>query len=670
MPMSTDFFERQDAARRGTTWLVAMFVLGVIAVVGGTMLVAWLAVEGFEGSHPVASEYDPAAATEAELVRLAVPGAAGAGALLLIAVGSLYKVAQLRGGGHVVAENLGGRRVAADATDPTERRLLNVVEEMALASGVPTPPVFLLRDEPAINAFAAGYTPSDAVVAVTRGTAEQLSRDELQGVVAHEFSHILNGDMRLNIRLIGVLHGILLLGLIGRIMVRLAANASRGPRRSSNKKGGDPTAYLFAIGLALIVLGYLGTLIGNFIKAAVSRQREYLADASAVQFTRNPGGLAGALKRIGAALGSRLVAPNASEASHLFFAQGVFEGITGLLATHPPLEARIRRLDPQWDGKFPAAAAVPPAALEREEQAAGLAGFDERPGSPIAAVVPAHRVREAVHQVGDPREPHRQYAASLLRSLPRPVLDSVREPYGARAVMFGLLADRSADIRQKQLGVLERLAAPDVASLTRRLLPDLDGLDVRARLPLVDLALPSLRAMSPSQYADFLKCFQELVAADDRLGLFEWTLYRVLLRHLRPQFEKSAPPRASYYGLQRMGRQCSVLFSALAHADAGVEGAAAALARAAEKLPGVAIELLPPQQCGLAPLSGALEDLATVVEKQRRPIIDACAACICADREVTVAEAELLRGVCDMLDCPMPPLLPGGPVLFAHSAAV
>ena len=227
--------------------------------------------------------------------------------------------------------------------------MINVVEEMALASGVPVPPVYLLPEEQGINAFAAGYSPSDAVVAVTRGTAEQLSRDELQGVVAHEFSHILNGDMRLNIRLIGVLHGILLLGLIGRFLLR--SGYYSGHRRNSKDNSG---AVLLVMGLVLLVLGFVGSVCGNLIKAALSRQREYLADASAVQFTRNPGGIAGALKRIGAAvMGSSLKHSNASEMSHMYFSQGVWEGFTGMMATHPPLPKRIRALEPNWDGKFP-----------------------------------------------------------------------------------------------------------------------------------------------------------------------------------------------------------------------------------------------------------------------------------------------------------------------------
>jgi hypothetical protein len=257
-----------------------------------------------------------------------------------------------------------------------------------------------------------------------------------------------------------------------------------------------------------------------------------------------------------------------------------------------------------------------------------------------------------------------------LRSLPRQLLDSAHEPYGARAVLFGLLLDRNLEVRQRQLARLAELAAADVYELTLKLVPLLDGLDVRARLPLVDLALPSLRAMSRSQYDEFLKCFKDLVAADNRLGLFEWTLYRVLLRNLQPQYEKTAAPKTAYYGLQRMGQQCSVLLSTLAHADNRRREAAAAFARGAAELREVEAMLLPPEACGLEPLSRALDDLSRVADKKRRQVVNACAACICADREVTVAEAELLRGVCDMLDCPMPPLLPGGPVVFEHQQVV
>jgi uncharacterized tellurite resistance protein B-like protein len=236
-------------------------------------------------------------------------------------------------------------------------------------------------------------------------------------------------------------------------------------------------------------------------------------------------------------------------------------------------------------------------------------------------------------------------------------------------VLFGLLLDRDPEIRAKQLAQLRTSTTKDVYALTEKLIPYVDILDVRARLPLVDLAMPALRAMSLSQYREFMTSFRELVQADNRLGLFEWTLYRVLTRNLRPQYEKTAAQRPALYGLQRMEGPCSVLLSTLAYADNRAAEAPEAFARGAAKLSGVAVRLREPAECGLKELSGALDELSQVAEKKRRPLVDACAAVICADREVTVAEAELLRGICDMLGCPMPPLLPGGPVEFAHEGA-
>jgi len=634
--MATDFFERQDVARRNTKWLVVMFVLAVIGVVGTTFVITAAALGAMDGGD----------------VPVEVPIGASAGALALIGGGSVYKIAQLAGGGTVLAERLGGRRIYPNATDQAEHRLLNVVEEMALASGVPVPSVFLLNDEKGINAFAAGFSPSDAVIGVTRGCAEQLSRDQLQGVVAHEFSHILNGDMRLNLRLIGVLHGILLMGLVGREILRLAG---RGGGRSRSRRG-NGTAYLLLIGLAFLVVGFVGLFFGNLIKAAVSRQREFLADASAVQFTRNPEGIAGALKRIGAAVfGSRLTTPRAAEASHMYFA----EGISGLFATHPPLEERIRRLDPQWDGQYPPplpADAV--AAIDAEEGAEGLVGaISQEVADEYGRRVPAQVVGYAAAQVGNPTAIHHEYVQQLLATIPQPIREAAHEPYGSRAVVYAFLLDRDADIRAKQLRTLEQSADENLFELTLRLTKPMTQLDMRARLPLIDLTLPALRSLSRPQYQEFARCFNELVRADQRLTLFEWALHQILMRHLRPQFEPVRPPQIRYYGLQRLAGPCSVLLSALARESQHDDQVA--FSAGARHLPDVPVELLPREASGLNQLHDALQELSHAAPKQRARLVDACGAAICADAAVNVAEAELLRAICDMLDCPMPPLLPG-----------
>ncbi len=635
--MATDFFERQSTARRNTKWLIWAFSLSVLGILATTFIVTTVAVGASENVHR--------AIGAGRGFPWQIPGAATVGALGLIAGGSLFKIAQLAGGGSTVAERLGGRRLYPNSLEPNERRLLNVVEEMALASGVPVPPVYLLKDEEGINAFAAGFSPSDAVIAVTHGCVEQLSRDQLQGVVAHEFSHILNGDMRLNLRMIGVLNGILLLGLVGRELLRFASYGGRSSRRN------DPTVYLLLVGVAMMVLGFLGTMLGNLIKAAISRQREFLADASAVQFTRNPEGIAGALKRIGAAVfGSRLTNPRAAEASHMYFA----EGINGLFATHPPLTERIRRLDPQWDGKFPKPLTTAATAALAGGDAAGFVGEAAslfRPHVPVAVV------RHAAEQVGNPTEVHRRYAAEIVAAMPPAVVDAAHDPYGARAVIYASLLDVDQSIRAVQLDALQRLAEPDVYELTLKLLSSVDQLDVRAYLPLVDMTLPALRALSPSQYQSFSKCFVKLVQADNRLGLFEWTLHQILLRHLRPQFEQVRPPQILYYGLQKLGGPCSVLLSTLARSSQCDDKFA--FESGARQLSDVPLRFLPAERCGLGDLQTALEQLTHVVAKQQQRLIDAAAATICADSEVRVEEAELLRGICDMLNCPMPPLLPG-----------
>jgi Zn-dependent protease with chaperone function len=644
--MPTDFFERQAVARRNTKWLVVMFVFAVIGIVGTTFVATAIAT----------------GAADHGKVNFGFPLLASAAALAIIVLGSLYKTAQLAGGGTVVAERLGGRRVFPNTIDPIERRTLNVVEEMALASGVPVPPVFLLSEEQGINAFAAGYSPSDAVVGVTRGCAQQLTRDQLQGVIAHEFSHILNGDMRLNLRLIGVLHGILLMGLIGRELLRIGAYSGGG-----RSKKNDGLAYLLVIGLAFMVIGFLGLFIGNLIKAAASRQREYLADASAVQFTRNPEGIAGALKRIGAAVfGSKLLSPRAAEASHMYFA----EGISTLFASHPPLSDRIARIDPQWNGKFPPALPADAVIGIGSEAAGAFAGESAAAdaGQPdiYDQPVPVSVVRRAVDQVANPTELHREYIRELIAAMPPEVIDAAHEPYGARALIFATLLDSNADVRAAQLRALQKSADENVFELTLKLVPAVNQLDVRAYLPLVDMAMPALRALSQSQYEQFSTCFIQLVEADQRLGLFEWTLHQILLRHLRPQFETVRPPQVRYYGLQQLGDQISVLLSTLAHASQHDDESA--FAAGAAHLQEVPMQLLPRERCGVGQLDEALRELRQVAPKLRAQLVDVSAACICADRNVSVEEGELLRAVCDMLNCPMPPLLAGqsvSPSLFA-----
>ena len=644
--MATDFFERQDIARRNTTRLVILFVLAVLAIIASIDLLL-AATMGYLARDSAAGGIDWTLAADPQLLAFAV-----AGTLIVVGGGSLFKVAQLRGGGRVVAEELGGRRLNPDTAVPSEQQLLNVVEEMAIASGTPVPPVYLLDQEAGINAFAAGFTPGDAVIGVTRGAAEQLTRDELQGVMAHEFSHILNGDMRLNIRLIGLLHGILIIGILGYFLLRMTAFSGYRRRRSRQERNQLP---ILALGAGLMVVGFFGTFFGNLIKAAVSRQREFLADASAVQFTRQPAGLAGALKKIGGlASGSAIQSPNAPEASHMFFGRAT-RGLSGLFSTHPRLPTRIRRIDPSWDGSFPEVAPVKGGGVAARSAVAGVAGLAD---AGAAGVGVGPRVARAIDQLGQPSEAHIRYAARLVGGLPPSIVSAAHEPHGARAVVYALLLDRKAGPRQAQIAHLSAAADPGVYRETLRLAPAIEQLDVRARLPLLDIALPALRGLTAAQYQRFRQNVNQLVRADDAIDPFEWSLHRILLHELETHHSNVAPVRIRHHTLAPLRPQCELLLSVLARA--GQRDAAAAEQAFEQGWRSLNLpqgRLRPADGNGLAALDGALAALEEAAPRVKRQILQAAVACMTADDTVTATEAELLRAFSTSLGCPMPPLL-------------
>lgn len=648
-----DFFEHQDAARRKTGRLVALFALCVAAIIAAIYALIVLIVV----QYPVTVTVDRGTRPLAEgwwhpQLLLGVIAAVGG----LILVGSLMKLAQLRGGGAAVAESLGGELLTHDTADPLTRRVLNVVEEMAIASGTPVPPVYLLAQEQGLNAFAAGYSVDDAVIGITRGAAERLTRPQLQGVIAHEFSHILNGDMRLNIRLISLLAGIVVIAMAGRVVLRSAMYAPRARGRSS--RDGNPLP-LIALGAGLLVIGSIGALFASIIRAAVSRQREYLADAAAVQFTRDPDTIGGALKAIGATSSrGRLDHPNAPEASHMFFASGVAVSLNSLFATHPPLRRRIARVDPTWDGKFPpppplASASAPVAGIAAVSAAARLAA-----AARAAKGAPAAPSR-AVADIGRPNAGHVALAEQLLARMPDALRDAAHDPFGARAVIYALLLDRDAagESRARQWTHLEAHADRAVLDMTRKIEPLARDLEPALRLPLIDMTLPALRQLTVSQFEPFEKNIDALIRADQRMDTFEWVLAGVLRRHLSPHHRDARKPRVDYYTLRTLGRECGILLSALARAGGGEQTAAReAFTRGARHLEPVQAPWLDADQSSLAQLDAALEKLNTATPPLKRSLLQAAATCVLADEQVTWREAELLRAVADRLDCPMPPL--------------
>ena len=658
-----DFFDRQEKTRRRTGFLLVYFtaaIAGTAAMVYFAAMLLWFFLQGQSASHyepsPPFVWWQPAVFVSVFLVTL-----------IVIVIGSLVKISDLRRGGSRVAEMLGGRQISPNTDDFYERRLLNVVEEMAIASGMTVPPVYVLTREKGINAFAAGYTSNDAVVAVTYGTMVGLKREEIQGVIAHEFSHILNGDMRLNIHLMGGLHGLLLIVLAGRALFHIRAR-------------GKGAVVVFLIGGVLVLVGSIGLLFGKLIKSAISRQREFLADAAAVQFTRNPEGLAGALKKIGGlAGGSRLLTPQAEGASHMFFGNGLR---SSSLATHPPLADRVRWLEPGFDGKFesvsldslhqaiseaegaPAPSKGPDSLVDVFTHPTDLAmtgailhGAGQTRRAP-AATSARRNPEKLMESIGAPLHDHVKRAVELIDSIPTELRDLARDPYGARAVIYLLLLDRDEAVQAVQIDILREKADAGVMAEVEKTIPLLSELTPEMRLPLFDLTLPALRLLSQDQYLPFRVNLRALIDADHRISIFEYALQRVLVCHLDPLFSgnKSRQRAAGMYAFCGVQEEISCVLSVLAHLN---PDASAAFKKAVEEIPDTRaiFTLWPEEECGWETLDTALDKLQGASFYIKKWTLASALVCLMHDREIAVEEVELFRAIADSLDCPVPPWL-------------
>jgi Zn-dependent protease with chaperone function len=638
-----NFFKSQDEARRSTGRLVALFALAVISLIIMTNLLVMLVFGYFSIEHAGSIGLHQFM----QLIDWHVFLVIGAAVTVVILLGSAYKILALAGGGTRIAEMLDAELVVNGSGDFRKQRLLNVVEEMAIASGTPVPPVYLLEEE-GINAFAAGYKPGDAIIGITRGAMEKLSREQLQGVIAHEFSHILNGDMKLNIRLIGLLHGILLIGMIGYYILRSTSHSRR-----SRDSGGAAI-----LGIGLVIIGYAGTFFGNLIKAAVSRQREYLADASAVQFTRNPDGIAGALKRIGGdASGSIIANPAGVQISHALFSEGIKTWLGSLYATHPPLEKRIYHIQPNWDGEFDYSKPVEtgPTAEERANTQQSPA---EKQALTMAAIATAMTSGAIADQTGQPTASQLDYAHHLINDLPPEFVAAVNDPYAARAVIYYLVLDKDKTTHNDQLQHLKSAADTGVYEETMKLL--LAGYELKKeyRLPLVDMALATLHQLSAKQYRLFKENLDSLIEIDKKISLFEWSIRKIVFHHLDPVFSRKPGTTAQHLQLAQAQPACALLLSVLVYSgkQQGINDDEV-FNHAIDELGIDEISLLPKSMIRLDQLNSALDRLAQLKPLEKPRLLKACAIAITADQQITTDEVEIYRAISAIIDCPVPPLV-------------
>ena len=631
-----DFFGHQDQARKASGRLVWLFAAAVVCII----VLIYVAAK----ATLIATEVGPG-----HLVDWPVLAAVTGLVVVIVGGAMLFKTAQLRTGGSVVAEMLGGRLVEIDTKDPQEKVLRNVVEEMAIASGVPVPDVFVIDGEEGINAFAAGWSPADAAIAITRGGLDAFDRDELQGVIAHEFSHVFHGDMRLNIRLMGVLFGIVCIAVIGRILCRGAfySGAMHHRRSSDDRRDGGQGIIIF--GFALIIIGYVGVFFARLIQSAVSRQREYLADASAVQYTRNPRGIGMALAKIGGLTG-RMKNPHTEEASHMLFADGVSR-MGGGLATHPPLEERIERVLPGFlkhvepEGSLTDAVTETPVAQQfAGGAAAGLAG-STTPGRLLGTV-------------GDPQPKHVAAAHQLLESLPLDLTVAAREPGRAPSLVYALLLDEDRSERDKQVQLLKDSAGDTAAVVhdTQACYRDVSALTRNLRLPLFELTIPALRSLPDGERRALQQRARELAMADEHLSPFEFALLKSLERHVRTTDQPTPRPHGRPLSLQQCKDEAAFVLSVIAHADAkgDTEKAAAAFARGAESLALPNVQLADPKTAKPQQLDRAIEQLGRMSPFAKRNLISGCAEVAASDGHLSADEVDLVRALGELWDCPVP----------------
>jgi len=639
-----DFFGHQDQARKRTKQLILLFALALLSLIFLTNLL----VAGFLWGNPdifpelgKETVRDPSFLDIFHYMSWKAWFTISAIVCSFVGLAYLYKAVKLSGGGS------------------------------SIASGMPVPQVYLLDDEIGINAFAAGFQPSDAVIGVTKGCLTKLSRLQLQGVIGHEFSHILNGDMRMNMRLIAILFGILCIGILGRVIVNAGARHSIYNRvatkptvfssSSSKKEGGVP---LFFIGIGLMILGYSGVFFGKLIQAAVSRQREYLADASAVQFTRDPQAIAEALKVIGyGGVGSAIGHSRREEFSHAFFGNAIYSHFSshfGFLATHPKLEDRIRRIDKRWDGEWvkpqtlrqaydESPQLAPKAKIRPEELLTGVAAA-------MTAAIDYQASDNSTDKLTDKKDSIELTDKKDSIDAEAVLTTAAHDSGNARALCYGLLlAPNNSLVHDQQLDLIQQYCGQGLLDQVKQLLPAVLQLDDSKRLAIIDKTIPALKLLSDDQYSEFKQLLVKLVQADGKIDLFEWCVYRMILQYLNPAFGKVKAIKAKHGNVKKLSSEIETLLSFVAnHGHDSLEGALESFSIGAG-IAGFEDLTLQPKTDSLKAFNVALDTLTQAYPHVKGRLMKALAACVRVDG-VKVVERELVQTIAAILECPTPDL--------------
>ncbi len=651
-----DFFDRQELARKNSKRLIYYYILAVIGIVGsfgfavlGARYLFLVQSSAQTNSLVRQSFFDPEFFLYSAL-----------GVLVLIILSTIFKIAALSEGGAAVAKSLGGKEVDSTTKDPRYRRLINVVEEMSIASGVPVPSIYVMEQEDGINAFAAGHSSSNATIGVTAGCLNKLSRSELQGVIAHEFSHILNGDMRLNIRMMSVLCGILMMFVAGKFILRGFGRSSS--RSRSNSKEGGGAVFIIVVALALLLIGLMGSIMARIIKAALSRQREFLADASAVQFTRDPSGISGALQKIGGFSGAKIEHPSAEEASHMFFGSCYKKKLSSLFATHPPIDERIRALGFTSDQhqNMPKGSELNSGQISVGETQSSVSSFSD---SSAHGSDPERGFFEEkdLNQIGQIMADQVVVAQRIVSEIDESLISLVHQKLGALAIVYSLLISEEEQVRDDQFEIIKGSCEDEISKIFKTILDQITDMHSTEKIALLDLAVPALRRLSPEEYGQFCEIINELINIDEQVDLFEFMIQKNIRLHLDTFFGRIQLPSETIKTLSKLNHQSSVLLSAIAgfgnedelnRIQAFKKGAAVLELYGTGKL-----KFLPPVNCGIGQMDEALKAFEKCVPTLKKTLLIACGKAAISDGRITSNEAEILRAIGDSIGTPIPPFV-------------
>lgn len=650
-----DFFDRQELARKNSKRLIFYYVLAVIGIVCSF----GFAVLGARYLFLVKLSDQTNSLVRQSFFNQDFFLYSAAGVLILILLSTLFKISALSEGGAAVAQSLGGKEVDPTTKDPRYRRLVNVVEEMSIASGVPVPSIYVMDHEDGINAFAAGHSSNNATIGVTAGCLNKLNRSELQGVIAHEFSHILNGDMRLNIRMMSVLFGILMMFIVGKFMLRSFGRSSS--RSSSSKKGGGE-GFIIVVSLALLLIGLMGSIMAKLIKAALSRQREFLADASAVQFTRNPSGISGALKKIGGFAGARIEHPRGEEASHMFFGSCYKKKLSNLFATHPPIDERIQAIGGASDEyqTLPKGSELNSEQISMDETQSLVSSFSD------SSTQGSDSKRDFLHendlnQIGQIMADQVVVAQRIVSEIDESLISLVHQKSGSLAIVYSLLLSENYQVRENQLKVIKDSCEDEVSKTFKTISDQITDMHSTEKIALLDLAVPALRRLSPEEYGQFCEIINELINIDERVDLFEFMIQKIIRLHLDTFFGRIRTPKETIKTLSKMNHESSVLLSAIARfgnedelnrVQAFKKGAAVLELYGTGKL-----KFLPPVNCGIGQMDEALKAFEKCVPTLKKTLLIACGKAAISDGKITSNEAEILRAIGDSMGTPIPPFV-------------